>query len=131
MTDDRSRIFSAIQAALAGRAQRAAYPEWDDALAVAAGVPDGVDPQTGFRSRFEEAGGQCFDGVETLIEHLARRGVRVGYCDPALGPAADPGSDQTAPASAAVSSRPGAPITRSAKPSPFGSHPSALVDDKR
>ena len=87
MTDDRSRIFSAIQAALAGRAQRAAYPEWDDALAVAAGVPDGVDSKAGFRSRFEEAGGQCFDGVETLIEHLARRGVRVGYCDPALGPA--------------------------------------------
>ena len=84
MTDDRSRIFAAIQAALAGREGGTAYPEWDDELAVAADASDGVGPARAFRSRFEAAGGRCFDGVETLIAYLAERGVRVGYCDPAL-----------------------------------------------
>jgi L-lactate dehydrogenase complex protein LldG len=77
----RDAIFERVRAALAGR-ERAALPEYDDAVAVAQG--GSADLVALFRERLAEARGVAFDAPAALGDWLRARGAVRGYCDPGL-----------------------------------------------
>lgn len=82
ITDDRSTVFTAIRDALAGRAEKAALPEWDASLVIC-NPPKAFDSLADhFRFKFEAAGGYVLVGWDALRSYLAEKQLMLGYCDP-------------------------------------------------
>ena len=84
ITDDRSTVFTAIREVLAGRAEKAALPDWDASLVIC-NPPQAFDSLADhFRFKFEAAGGYVLVGWEALKSFLAEKQLKLGYCDPAF-----------------------------------------------
>ena len=84
MSNDREKIFSAIQSALEPLPERAAYPDWDDDLVVCHAHPDFNSAKELVAHKLVAASGKDFDDVGELLQFLVSEGHRFGYCDPAL-----------------------------------------------
>jgi len=85
MSDDREKIFRAIDNALAPLKERTPYPEWEDALPVSTQAPEaGDDLWACFAKKFKEANGTPLKGSTELAAFLRDAGVKKGYCDPAF-----------------------------------------------
>jgi L-lactate dehydrogenase complex protein LldG len=69
---------------VAGIAERAAYPEYDDSLPVATARPLDGDRWEAFCERFVAVHGMPLETPQELVEFLKSFGYRRGYCDPAL-----------------------------------------------
>ncbi len=81
---DREQIFSAIRAALAPLPERAARPEWNDALIVCRASGEFESLQAQFADKLRAASGKFFDTIDALVNFLQEEGSTFGYCDPAL-----------------------------------------------
>lgn len=84
MSSDRDEILTRVRAALAGIAERAIYPEYDDRLAVTAARPLDGDRWEAFCERFVAVNGMPLETPEELVDYLKRFDYTTGYCDPAL-----------------------------------------------
>lgn len=86
MRDDREIILKKVREALGGLPERAAYPEYEDKLAVAALRGLDGDLWEKFSERFVAVHGMPLDNIDSLVEYLESFGYTTGYCDPALLP---------------------------------------------
>ncbi len=82
--DDRELIFKRVQDAVGPLKERAAYPEWDDEMAVCRAHPDFEADWDLFAYRFSGVNGTPMISETELSERLMEEGVRVAYVDPAL-----------------------------------------------
>jgi len=82
MSDDRAGIFAALRASLARLETRTPYPDYPADIATpAARRGGGLDA---FRHRLAASNTVVLDSPDALARLLRDRGVRTGYCDPAL-----------------------------------------------
>ncbi|MFT4637217.1 MAG: L-lactate dehydrogenase complex protein LldG [Verrucomicrobiales bacterium] len=81
---DRASIFERLSEALEGDGERAPYPEYDDAVAVAHPrlVDDGL--WENFARNFRAVNGRPMTSIDEVTTFLKEEKVTVGYCDPAL-----------------------------------------------
>jgi L-lactate dehydrogenase complex protein LldG len=84
MKDDRELIFGRIRAAIAERGKRTPRPAGDPQALVVGKRLAGADPWEAFARNFTAVRGYYCDRIEHLAAFLAEKGVRRGYCDPAL-----------------------------------------------
>jgi L-lactate dehydrogenase complex protein LldG len=88
--NDRVLVMTNVRSALGlRREERAALPDWEESLVVSQPVADFASAEAMFRQRFQAAGGVLAEGWAALRALLAERGVRLGWCDPALLPYMD------------------------------------------
>jgi L-lactate dehydrogenase complex protein LldG len=97
MADDREEIMSRVRGALAPLKERAAMPEYDDALELARERSAAADPMAEFAERLRAVNGEVAPDAAALAAGLRKRGWMHGYCDLELWPrmAAHFGADFT------------------------------------
>lgn len=84
MRDDRESVLGQVRAALQKRAVRSPRPEFDPAALVVGRRLEGDDLWQAFARNFAGVRGYPMTSVEELGAFLRERGMRRGYCDPAL-----------------------------------------------
>lgn len=84
----RTAVYTAIRQALAPLPanERAAYPEWDDDLAICRVQPTDDDPWDRFAARLVGVNGTPLRGLAALGTWLRKQPAGLGYVDPALAP---------------------------------------------
>jgi len=86
VSDERAAIVSRIRAALAGRADKAAAPEYPSDIAVSRAALGGHGLVEMFMKGLERVRGRAFTSPVALAAWLRERGALHGYCDPELLP---------------------------------------------
>jgi len=86
MSNAREKILNAIRTALAPLPERAAYPDWADALIVCNPSGDFDTLKAQFADKLTFSGGRFFDLTDTLTSFLLQERCTYGYCDPGLAP---------------------------------------------
>ena len=80
----RDWIFSRIDEALAGIAERTPYPEWEDELAVCRNHPEFPSLWELFSHKLRQVNGTPLEGLPALGDYFCGEGLKTGYCDPHL-----------------------------------------------
>jgi L-lactate dehydrogenase complex protein LldG len=86
MPDERDTILSKVKGALAPLKERAAMPDYDEAMELARKRRDSGDPVAEFTARITAVNGEVAASPQALAERLRAKGWLHGYCDPVLWP---------------------------------------------
>ena len=86
MPGERDTILSKVKGALAPLRDRAAMPDYDEAMELARKRRDSGDPVAEFTARITAVNGEVAASPQALAERLRAKGWLHGYCDPALWP---------------------------------------------
>ncbi|MDL5049148.1 LUD domain-containing protein [Oscillatoria amoena NRMC-F 0135] len=83
-TSSRGKILAKVKSALSPLKDRAAFPEYDPAMAVSKGFDRTANLWTVFSGEFDKVHGKAFATPAELLGFFQSQNLSFGYCDPKL-----------------------------------------------